>query len=409
MAGTIDFPLARRKRREPEGGTLPPLPVHLSHRQRRRRILVHLFFISLPFFAALLYLIFNASPRYEVTADFTVEPLVQPGTTPLPARDAAHLMNLTQAAAPGADDAYMLVDYLQSADAMTTLEARIGFLKRYRGKTEDLFYRPEPWLLLVQEWLSGKRRPLKFEDRLAYYRDMVEPRYSITENIVTLDVEAFSAKDAHLIAATLIKMGEAFINSANDRVLHGLVAGAAARVAADRQRLDGDHTKMKDWRGANSDLDPDQLTRIVTQVIQGLENSLVTAREAEMLDGAAARGARAAARLRVAALQQQIGTEQHQLAAMERAYAGKYYQYDRLKEDIRFAKNAYETDLGALQSFRSLAAQQEVYLLRISGPDRPDEPAYPQWGLVLPLALLGGGMGYGILRMVMALGRDRWS
>ncbi|MGH6990610.1 MAG: hypothetical protein ACREE3_12000, partial [Stellaceae bacterium] len=74
-----------------------------------------------------------------------------------------------------------------------------------------------------------------------------------------------------------------------------------------------------------------------------------------------------------------------------------------------FAKNAYETDLGALQSFRSLAAQQEVYLLRISGPDRPDEPAYPQWGLVLPLALLGGGMGYGILRMVMALGRDRWS
>jgi capsular polysaccharide transport system permease protein len=408
MAGTIDFPLRRQGRREERGGPLPPLPVHLSRAARRRRLLGHLFFMSLPFIAALLYLVFNAADRYAVTADFTVEPLVQPGSTPLPARDAAHLMNLMQVAAPGADDAYMLVDYLQSADALKALEARIGFMKRYRGRTDDIFYRPEPWLLLLKEWLTGKRLPIRFEDRLSYYDEMVEPRYSITENIVTVDVQAFSPRDAHLIAATLLQMGEAFINRANARVLRDLVSDTEKQVATDRLRLEADHLKMRNWRDTNSDLDPDQLTRVVTQIVQNLESSLVTAREAEMLDGAAAREARGAARLRVAALRQQINAEQHQLARMEQSYAGKFYEYDRLKEDLDFARKAYETDLATLQTFRGLAAQQEVYLLPISGPDRPDEPAYPQWGLVLPLALIGGAMGYGILRMVMALGRDRW-
>ena len=61
-----------------------------------------------------------------------------------------------------------------------------------------------------------------------------------------------------------------------------------------------------------------------------------------------------------------------------------------------------------LQTFRELAAQQEVYLLRIANPRAPDMALYPDWMLVLPLTLIGGAMAYGILRMVMALGRDRW-
>ena len=410
MDHTVDFPVVRRPRREPGGGELPPLPVHLSRSSRRRHILTHLGFIALPLVAALLYLMLNATDRYEVTSDFTIEPLVQPGATALPARNAGHLMNLAQGAPPGADDAYMVVDYLQSADALQALEAKIGFIGRYRGKTADLFYRPEPWLLLARQWLSGTRRPIRFEDRLAYYNMMVKPRYSITENIVTLDVEAFTPEDAHLIAATLLRMGEDFINRANDRVLHDLVAASLRQVAADQNRLDGDHLNLKNWRDANSDLDPDQLTQLVTEVIQGLENSLVSARGAEALDAVAAnRAARNTAHLRVAALQRQIADEQHRLAGMEQAYAAKFYEYDRLKEDIAFAKNAYESDLASLQTFRELAAQQEIYLLRISEPGTPDEPAYPEWALILPLTLIGGAMAYGLVRMVMALGRDRWA
>jgi capsular polysaccharide transport system permease protein len=408
MVHPVDFLAARRLRRE-SVDDLPPLPVHLPRATRRRRVRTHLLFIGLPFAAALIYLLFNAADRYDVATDFTIVPLVQPGATPMPARDAAHLMNLAQNAAPGADDAYMVVDYLQSADALKTLERKIGFIRRYRGKTTDLFYRPESWPLLWRELWSGRRLPMRFEDKLAYYNLMVRPRYSITENIVTLEVQAFTPEDAHLIATTLLAMGAAFINRANDRVVHDLVAGAERQVAADERRLDDDHLKVKAWRDANSDLDPDRLTQLVTQVVQGLENSLVSARAVEALDDAATNAAqRRVARLRVAALETQIAAEQKGLAAQEQAYAGKYYEYDRLKEDIAFAKNAYQTDLAALQTFREVAAQQEIYLLPISEPNLPDKPAYPEWGLVLPLALLGGAMGYGILRMVMALGRDKW-
>ncbi|HEX4111620.1 MAG TPA: hypothetical protein VH020_03715 [Stellaceae bacterium] len=403
MPSTIEFPIRPRPRRDTDPA--PPLPVHLSRRTRRDRVLTHLYFISLPVLAALLYLTFNAADRYEATSDFTVQPLVQPSASGMLARNAAHLMNLAQNAPPGAYDAYMVVDYLQSPDALKELERRIGFLARYRGKTGDIFYRAEPWRLLIPHFLFSAPLAIPFEDQVDYFNRMVDVRYSMTENIVTLDVQAFSPRDAHLIAATLLDMGEAFINRANERVLADLVRGAAGQVRADQRRLDDDHFKMKTWRSANNDLDPDQLTAMVTQVMQGLENSLVSARSSAMLNGPAARGV---ASLRVKTLETQVAAEQRQLGDMERAYAARFYEYDRLKEDIEFAKNAYQTDLASLQTFRELAAQQGTYLLRIYQPHVPDEAAYPEWLLILPLTLIGGAMAYGILRMVMALGRDKW-
>ena len=397
MDNTVDFP------HRPGRNDLPPLPGQLSPMLRRRRLLTHIGAIAAPVIVALLYLGFNAADRYEVTSEFTVQPLLPAsGGNPL-ARDAAHLGNLAQNAAPGAYQAYMVVEYLKSPDALDTLERKIGFFDRYRGKTRDLFYRAEPWRFVF----GGGSIP--FEDRLAYYNRMVQPRYSITENIVTLDVQAFAPEDARLISAALLEMGEAFINRANERVLNDLVHGAETQVRADEARLNDDHRRMQVWRGANSDLDPSQLTQMVTQVVQGLETSLVAARSSQMLDSEAGNdAARRAAELRIAAIEAQIAREQKQLAEMERAYAGKFHEYERLREDIDFAKRAYQNDLGTLQTFRELAAQQEVYLLRIANPRAPDMALYPDWVLVLSLTLIGGAMTYGILRMVMTLGRDRW-
>lgn len=409
MDSTVDFPRSvQRKRGQRE---LPPLPAHLTRAARRRRVFVHIFWIAVPLAVALLYLSLNAADRYDVESDFTVQPLLQSAGANLPAaRNAAHLMNLAQNAAPGAYEAYMVIDYLQSPDALKALEQKIGFFNRYSGKTGDLFYRAEPWRLVVRHWLTGESYDVPFEDKLNYYNLMVVPRYSITENIVTLEVQAFSAADAHLIAATLLSMGEDFINHANRRVLNDLVRGADDQVREDERRLDNDHLKLKAWRSANSDLDPDQLTAMVTQVMQGLETGLVSARASEMLNADQGNAAtRTAANLRVKAIEAQIALEQQQLADMERAYTAKFYEYDRLKEDIEFAKNAYQNDLATLQSFRDLAAQQEVYLLRIFDPWKPDIALYPDWLLILPLTLIGGAMGYGLIRMVMALGRDRWA
>src|SRR6185437_2856555 len=238
MDNTVDFP------HRPGRNDLPPLPGQLSPMLRRRRLLTHIGAIAAPVIVALLYLGFNAADRYEVTSEFTVQPLLPAsGGNPL-ARDAAHLGNLAQNAAPGAYQAYMVVEYLKSPDALDTLERKIGFFDRYRGKTRDLFYRAEPWRFVF----GGGSIP--FEDRLAYYNRMVQPRYSITENIVTLDVQAFAPEDARLISAALLEMGEAFINRANERVLNDLVHGAETQVRADEARLNDDHRRMQVWRGA---------------------------------------------------------------------------------------------------------------------------------------------------------------
>ncbi len=409
MDRTVDFPGTRLAPTRQAGAELPALPTPFTLTSRRRRLWWHCFFIGLPFLVVSLYLLFNAADRYEASSDFTVQPLVQPGAAGLAAHDAAHLANLTQPAAPGAYDAYIVIDYLQSPDALKELETKIGFLKRYRGKTTDLLYRPEPWRILLRQAYSGRKLDIPFEDQVGYFNQMVQLSYSMNENIVTLDVQAFSPDDAVLIAKTLLDMGEDFINRTNIRVLIDMVQSAEEQVKLDETRLNQDHVRIRDWREGNDDLDPDQLTALVTQVIQGLENNLVAARAVLMQDSFAADSpVRRAAELRVAALTDQIAKEQQHLATMERAFASKYYEFNRLKEDIDFAKSAYESDLAAVQTLHALAEQQEIYLQRIYEPHRPDKPAYPQWWLILPLTLLGGAMGYGVIRMVMALGREKW-
>jgi capsular polysaccharide transport system permease protein len=307
MASPLEFPRPARQRGD---SGLPQLPAHLSRGSRRRRMATHIVAIALPVLLALIYLTFNAADRYDVTSDFTVQPLLQSAGGALPARNAAHLTNLAQNAAPGAYEAYMVVDYLQSADALQTLENKVGFLPRYQGHTADLFYRAEPWRLVLKRWFDVAAVPIPFEDRVAYYNRMVQARYSITENIVTLEVQAFSPEDSRLIAATLLDMGEAFINRTNDRVLRDLVSGAEKQVQLDERRLNADHDKLKEWRGANSDLDPDQLTAMVTQVVQGLEDSLVAARSSQMMAGDGNSSTRAAADLRIKAIETQIAQEQ---------------------------------------------------------------------------------------------------
>ena len=405
MSETIEF----RPRRLPEGRELPSLPSRRRIESRTRRWLKHAAFILAPVVAVALYLFANAADRYDVTSDFSVQPLIQPGMTNLLSRNAAHLANLAQPAGPSAYDAYMVMDYLQSGDALKELEARSGFLARYRGKTADLLYRPEPWRFLLAGIFGRAPRDIPFEDALAYYNAIVVLRYSMTENIVTLEVQAFDAEDARIIAATLLDMGESFINRVNERALADMVASAERQVTLDEARLNNDHQKIQSWRAGNSDLNPDQLVSLVTQVIQGLENSLVAARADLMQTNfAEASPARRAVELRVKALEDQIAREQQHLGALEHDFAAKYYEFDRLKEDIDFAKSAYQNDLAALQGLRALASQQGIYLMRIYEPHRPDAPLYPQWWLVLPLTLAGSAMAYAILRTIVSLGRDRW-
>jgi hypothetical protein len=60
-----------------------------------------------------------------------------------------------------------------------------------------------------------------------------------------------------------------------------------------------------------------------------------------------------------------------------------------------------------VQTLRALAEQQD--LQRVYEPHRPDKPADPQWWLILPLTLLGDAIGYGVIRMVMALDQEKWT
>jgi capsular polysaccharide transport system permease protein len=411
MSRTIPFPSLKRAIEPATVTELPRLPRHVSVASRRARLSRHLFFMSLPMLFCLAYLTFMAADRYDVQSDFAVQPLIQAGgSNPGAAPGATNRFNLNQASgAPGAFDAYIVMDYLQSPDALRELETRIGFLQRYRGGTADVFYRPETWYLLAKQIVARQPLAIPFEDQLVYFNQMVQLRYSLTENIVTLDVQGFTAEDSDLIAKTLLAMGEVFINRMNERGLADMVKFAETQVHEDEKRLVGDHVKIQEWRAANNDLPPDQLTTLILQVVQGLEANLVAAKaELMQMKTYDTSPVRRAAETRVKAFEDQIATEQKHLDDLERSFSPQFYQYDRLKEDVSFAETAYQSDLAALQNLRALASQQGIYLQRVYEPHVPQKAIYPQWALLLSLSMLGGMLGYGILRMIIALGREKW-
>src|SRR5690606_3552031 len=103
-------------------------------------------------------------------------------------------------------------------------------------------------------------------------------------------------------------------------------------------------------------------------------------------------------RRRVAALQRQIDEQSRRLSGADGEGLGDTIaSFEPVVIEKEFAQRAYESALTSLELARVDAARQHRYLVRIAGPSRPEDPAYPRFWyavltvLALSFALLGIG------------------
>lgn len=293
---------------------------------------------------------------------------------------------------------YTLRHYIQSHDALRALEARVPFDKVYAAPHGDALTR-----------LSGDAT---FDERLRYYRRMVIPRVSTTENLITLDVWAFDPDVAQALSQNLLELAETFVNDINARVNEDQVNFYVRERDKAEANLLGARRELTAWRNANNMVSPMAEVEMVQTLVSALENELakITADIAGLQE--AYTREREGPRIRTLQLRQdeiqrQINEAKNRIAGMsEETSANKIEEYETLVSNAELAQENLRLAMTSVEAARQLVMKQQRYLLTITNPSLPSEPSFPLLTRHVSLVFVVALMAFGILALLHAIIRD---
>lgn len=348
---------------------------------RARRLALRLGIgVGVPTLLAAIYYGLIVTPQYESVTSFTVQSAdgqVNPSA-----------LSLLVASVPGSSsDAHLVEEYILSRDMMNYLVRRHRFAEHYdRG---------------ARDWLSRLPSNASREDQYEFYLDHVEVEHDTTSSVLTLRVRAFSARQAHALGQAILEASERMVNEMNERARRDRIRLSQREVGRAERRLSKARQDLAAAQSQHGELNPVASAEAILEVRSRLEGELAIARaELDSLRGTLQPDSQQVGdqRRRVAALQRQIDEQNARLSGPEREdISDTIADFEPIVIEKEFAERAYESAMTSLELARVDADRQHRYLVRIAGPSRPQEPAFPRFWyavltvLVLSFSLLGIG------------------
>lgn len=350
-------------------------------RQRRDRRPARLFvvIVLLPVAALAFYLYAVATPQYVAEFHFSVQQITPTaGTLPaaVPSGSTTDLSTLASSMSSGSSTPsvvstspqnYVVVDYINSRDAVDDLQARIDLRALYSRHDAD------PWFRL-----KADASP---EELMDYWQKMMTTSYDTMTGVATATFKAFRREDALRIADTVVALSEELINRINNRAQEDAVKFASQEVLHAREKLAAMDADMADFRTKEGAIDPTNATGDVTSNVT-LSTSVATtlaqneAALATMLGQKLSKtssqvqmqiAAVRAARKQLSSVQGQVSTRRPGQSVLTRVVS----RYETLLLDRQYAQalllNAYQ----ALDRARVNAAAQQIYLTPYVKPALP--------------------------------------
>jgi capsular polysaccharide transport system permease protein len=298
----------------------------------------------------------------------------------------------------------VVVQYLQSHQVVDDIAGKVDLESVYGGKDAD--------------WWARMAPQASTEQRLRYWKRVVDPFFDMTTGVVSVSVRAFTPEDARRVAATALAASERLVNTMSDRAHHDAVAYAEAQTAEAEARLKKSEAAIAGYRNKNAVLFP-QVQATASATFEGtLRSQLADARTT--LSGLQAQGVHEGTpqtrilESRIAAIEGQLASAQSEITRQQAAspvvptaapqttgtgvtavdpsspLASVLSGYSALDVEERISERAYERSLDALQDARNEADQQLIYLDAFVRPGLPQESTYPvRWRLILETALAG--------------------
>lgn len=351
-------------------------------RLRARRLGLRLLLgVGVPTLLASIYYGALVQPQYESVTSFTIQSADGAGP--------GNALQLLVAAVPGtaSRDVMLVREYVESRDMLALLIREHGWAEHYADANVD--------------WFSRLAADAPFEDRYEYYLDHIDIEHDSQSGVLTLSVRAFSREKAQQLGQAILDASERMVNELNERARHDRIELSQAEVRRAEQRLSKARQDLRQLQAERGDLDPTRSAASLIEVRSRLESELAIARaELSTLSATLQPDAPQVVeqRRRVAALQRQIDEQSRRLSGADGEGLGDTIaSFEPVVIEKEFAQRAYESALTSLELARVDAARQHRYLVRIAGPSRPEDPAYPRFWyavltvLALSFALLGIG------------------
>ncbi|MCO1334470.1 hypothetical protein MO867_08965 [Microbulbifer sp. OS29] len=350
--------------------------------------------VVLPLFVVSAYYLFWVSERYV-------------SSTQLIVKDSAS----SQAASPalgfllpgmGGDnqDAFLVVNYIQSLDMALYLNEKLKLAEYYKSTDHDLF--------------SRLPADATQEDYLEYYRDRIGVGHDEVTGIITIEMQAFDSAFAKQLIETVTQKSEDFVNAVSNQLADKQVAFVQSEVELAQGKLRTAKQQILDFQNSHKLVSPEELTKGISTIIQGLEVRLaeqrakLTAAKTYLNAGSSQIISMQAD---IDALGSQIELERVRLVGIGEEEGeqrlntlGAYFQ--NLELDLQFATDAYGASLKALEAARMEASGKLKHLMVVTQPSMAEEAEYPHklYNLAsLAVILL---MLYGIGKMLVVTIRE---
>ncbi len=339
--------------------------------------------------AAWLFLV--TADQYESDADFVVKSASQMNEGGS-SGGLAQLFGLGGGVTASQSASFDVGDYMTSHDAVDTLARHIDLISMFRRPEADIVSRL---------WSDQPEA----EDLLKFYRQHVDVTYNQDTAITSLKVRAFRPDDAHVIAETLLKLGEQRVNDVNQRAYHNGLAVASQQLHEAEAALAAAQGAMTSLRQKGGDIDPVHTSAAQITLVSTLRIELAQAK-AEI---AAMRGTVqpdspqfVAQQSRVRALQSQVDSEAGRLTGNADALAPGLSSFEELRFRQDFVAKRYEAAAGAFETARAQLLKQQLFVIRVVEPNLPQKSLNPNRFMILATAFFGLLLAYGIGWLVVA-------
>lgn len=358
---------------------------------RARRLALRLTLgVGLPTAIAALYFGAIASPQYESVTSFTIQSADSPAA-------ASPLQMLMATVGSASRDTLLVEEYVSSRDMVDLLVRDHQLREHYSDARYD--------------WFSRLAADATVDEVHEYYLDRVDVELDDQAGVVTLRVRAFSPEQAEAFGQAILEASEHMVNQLSERARQDRMRLAQDQVTSAEQRLSAARQRLVDAQAEGAELNPAASAAAVLQIRSQLEGELAIGRaELATLSASLQRDAPALVeqRRRVAALQRQIDEQTQRLAGGgdDDGLSATIARFEPIVVEKELAERLYEAALSSLEIARVDAARQHRYVVRIAGPSRPEEPAYPVlWHEVLTVLLVSFSL-LGIGTLVVASVRE---
>ncbi len=357
--------------------------------------------VVLPSALTATYMSFVAADQYHSSVSFSVRSI--------DSAQASDLLGMFSQSSSGStvSDSYVLLDYILSERMVQLVDEAFGLDRIYAPRGSDYYF--------------GLRGGLPIEDKVSYWRDVVDVSFDHGSGIMTLQIKAFDPLTAQKLLDFIVRQSEKLVNELSTTARNETLRVAQTEVASAEQRLLETRSTIRSLRDRSQELDPSEGARLAAQLVATLEQQLVEARTS--LSTALLQMGENTPRVRV--LRAQIASLEKQLSGERQRFgsgtatkqnrnvnqagdvAGRVEEFENLQTHNEFAERAYTASLGALEKARVEAAAKQRYLAVFIKPTLSELAQYPHRILDTILVMIGSLLLWGVLVMAYYNIRDR--